>query len=64
LGSQVSAAILAGSVLAATHLPGEDGYTTAFLVSAGVALIAALAATLIPRTAESQSARRTVQVPA
>jgi MFS family permease len=64
LGAQVSAAILAGSVLAATHLPSDDGYTTAFLVSAGVALVAALTATMIPRTAESQSARRAVQVPA
>jgi EmrB/QacA subfamily drug resistance transporter len=50
LGSQVTAAILAGSVLASTHLPGNDGFTTAFLVSGGVALIAALAAAVIPRT--------------
>jgi EmrB/QacA subfamily drug resistance transporter len=48
LGSQVTAAILAGSVLGATHLPGDDGYTTAFLVSGAGALLAALAAALIP----------------
>jgi EmrB/QacA subfamily drug resistance transporter len=50
LGSQVSAAILAGSVVGATGLPSGDGYTTAFLVSGGVAFIAALAAMFIPRT--------------
>jgi EmrB/QacA subfamily drug resistance transporter len=48
LGSQVTAAILAGSVLGATHLPGDDGYTAAFLVSGAGALVAALAAALIP----------------
>jgi MFS family permease len=64
LGSQVTAAILAGSVLASTNLPGDDGYTTAFLVSGGVALVAAVAAATIPRTAQSQSSRRAVEVAA
>jgi EmrB/QacA subfamily drug resistance transporter len=61
LGSQVTAAILAGSVLASTGLPSDSGYTTAFLVSAGVALVAGLTAMAIPRTAHSQHATRTVQ---
>jgi EmrB/QacA subfamily drug resistance transporter len=64
LGSQVTAAILAGSVLASTNLPSDDGYTTAFLVNGGVALAAALTAAMIPRTAEAQSSRRAMEVPA
>ena len=47
LGSQVSAAVLAGSV-AAGGLPTDAGYTDAFLVGAGVALAAAVTAFLIP----------------
>jgi MFS family permease len=47
LGAQVSAAVLAGSVTAA-GLPTDAGYTDAFLVSAGVALVAAITAFLIP----------------
>ena len=39
LGSQISAAILAGSVVSGA--PTDAGYTAAFLVSAGVALAAA-----------------------
>jgi MFS family permease len=54
LGSQVTAAVLAGSVLASTQLPGDDGYTAAFLVSGAVALAAALFALLIPRTSHGQ----------
>jgi EmrB/QacA subfamily drug resistance transporter len=50
LGSQVTAAILAGSVVAATGLPSDDGFTTAWLLSGGIALLAALAALFIPRT--------------
>lgn len=61
LGSQITAAILAGSVLASTGLPSGDGYTTAFLVSAGVALVAGVTAMAVPRTAHSQHARRTMQ---
>jgi EmrB/QacA subfamily drug resistance transporter len=48
LGSQVTAAILAGSVLGATHLPSDGGYTAAFVVSGAGALVAAFAALLIP----------------
>src|SRR5918999_1301100 len=49
LGSRISAAILTGSVVAGSVLPSDDGYTTAFLVSAGVAVAAAIVAMLIPR---------------
>ena len=49
LGSQVAAAILTASAIGA--LPSDDGYTAAFLVSAGVATAAALVAVLIPRPA-------------
>jgi EmrB/QacA subfamily drug resistance transporter len=48
LGSQVTAAILAGSVLASTDLPSDAGYTAAYLVSGGIALAAVLAAVMIP----------------
>ena len=47
LGAQISAAVLAGSVVAG-GLPTNAGYTAAFLVSAGVALLAAVTAFLIP----------------
>jgi MFS family permease len=50
LGSQLTAAILAGSVLGSTGLPSDSGYTTAFVISGVVALIAAVAAVTIPRT--------------
>ena len=46
LGAQISAAVLAGSVVAG--LPTDSGYTDAFLVSAFVALAAAITAFLIP----------------
>jgi MFS family permease len=49
LGSQVTAAILAGSVLASTQLPSESGYTAAFLTSGAVAIVAALVGAVIPR---------------
>ena len=52
LGSQISAAILTGSVIAGTVLPSDDGYTTAFLVSAAIALVAALVALAIPRVGD------------
>jgi len=47
LGSQVSGAILAGSIIAGS--PSESGFETAFLVSAGVALVAAATAMFIPK---------------
>jgi EmrB/QacA subfamily drug resistance transporter len=49
IGSQVSAAILAGSAVAGSAVPTDDGFTAAFLVSAGVAAIAACIAVMIPR---------------
>ena len=39
IGSQVSAAILAGSAVAGSPSPTDDGFTAAFLVSAAVAAI-------------------------
>jgi EmrB/QacA subfamily drug resistance transporter len=54
LGSQISAAILVGSVVAGTALPDEGSYTTAFLVSAGVATAAAVVAILIPRVPDPE----------
>jgi hypothetical protein len=48
VGTQVSAAVLAGSAAAGSALPTDRGYTTAFLVSAGVALLAGLVALAIP----------------
>jgi hypothetical protein len=48
LGSQITAAILAGSVLAETGLPSDDGYAGAFFISGGIALAAAVAAVFIP----------------
>ena len=48
IGSQVSAAILAGSMTAGGY-PSESGFTAAFLVSAAVAGLAACIAVVIPR---------------
>jgi MFS family permease len=59
LGAQISAAVLAGSVVA-SGLPTDHGYRDAFLVSAGVALAAAITATLIP----SRRGRMAQSVPA
>jgi EmrB/QacA subfamily drug resistance transporter len=53
LGSQICAAILTGSVVAGTLLPSDDGYTTAFIVSAGIALVAAIVSSAIPRTGDA-----------
>jgi MFS family permease len=53
LGSQISAAILTGSVVAGTLLPSDAGYTTAFLVSSAIAVVAAIVSLAIPRTGDS-----------
>jgi MFS family permease len=47
LGSQVSGAVLAGSIVAGGH-PSEAGFRTAFLISAGIAVVAAATAMFIP----------------
>jgi MFS family permease len=64
LGSQVSAAILTASVVAGAVLPSSDAYTTAFLVSAGVAACAALLAVMIPRVTDPEPAPVVVARPA
>jgi EmrB/QacA subfamily drug resistance transporter len=53
LGSQVTAAIVAGSVVASTGLPSDDGFTTAYLACAGFAAVTAVVALLIPRAAHA-----------
>jgi hypothetical protein len=55
VGAQVSGAILAGSVVAGVETPGESGFTTAFAVAAGVAVMAAGLATFVPGRARSAS---------
>jgi EmrB/QacA subfamily drug resistance transporter len=57
LGSQISAAVLTGSVVAGAVLPSGDGYTTAFLISAAVATVAGLVALAIPRVREPAPVR-------
>ena len=66
LGTQVTAAIIAGTVAAGSPLPTEGGYVAAFVLCAAVAVLAGLAATLIPRAgahraraARARAARRT-----
>ena len=63
IGSQVTAAILAGAVLAGTGLPSESGFTAAYLACAGVAAVAAVLAAMIPRGAH-QALRARVSKPA
>jgi EmrB/QacA subfamily drug resistance transporter len=55
VGAQVSGTILAGSVLSGTGLPAESGFTTAFAVAAGVAVLGAGTALLVPRRTEAAS---------
>jgi EmrB/QacA subfamily drug resistance transporter len=57
IGSQVSAAVLAGSIVAGSPYPTEAGFTAAFLVSAAVAALAAVIAVLIPRGEHSVAGR-------
>src|SRR3954454_2202414 len=54
VGAQVSGAILAASVVAGAALPSESGFTTAFAVAAGVAVMAAGLATLVPGRARAE----------
>jgi MFS family permease len=48
IGAQVSGTILAGSVVAGSELPGESGFTTAFVVAAAVAVLGAGIALIVP----------------
>jgi hypothetical protein len=48
LGTQISAAVLAGSAAAGSALPTDGGYGSAFLISGGVALLAGVVALAIP----------------
>lgn len=48
LGSQVAAAVLAGTVITATGLPTDRAFDVAFLVGAGGAAIATVLALLVP----------------
>jgi MFS family permease len=48
IGAQVSGTILAGSVVAGSELPGESGFTTAFAVAAGVAVVGGGLAMFVP----------------
>jgi len=63
VGSQISAAILAGSVVAGSALPTEGGYTGAFLLCAGVTAIAALVAIMIPVSPQPAPVPATAPVP-
>jgi EmrB/QacA subfamily drug resistance transporter len=56
LGIQVSAAVLAGSVTAASAAPSEGGYSWAFALTAGVAAVAGLVALAIPVARPSRTA--------
>jgi EmrB/QacA subfamily drug resistance transporter len=48
LGAQIAASIVATHVVARTGLPGESGFTEAFVLSAGVLVLACMAALAIP----------------
>jgi EmrB/QacA subfamily drug resistance transporter len=48
LGAQISATIVSAHVLAGSHTPAESGYTTAFLLSSAVLLLAFGATLLVP----------------
>jgi EmrB/QacA subfamily drug resistance transporter len=55
LGSQVSGAVLAGSIIAG-GLPSEESFRLALLISAGVALVAAATSMFIPRVSGEHAA--------
>jgi EmrB/QacA subfamily drug resistance transporter len=48
IGAQVSGTILSSSAVAGSDLPGEGGFTTAFAVAAGVAVLGAGIALIVP----------------
>ncbi|HEY8583906.1 MAG TPA: MFS transporter [Capillimicrobium sp.] len=49
LGSQVTASVIAGSAVAGSVVPTDDGFVQAFFIASGVAVLAGIAAALIPR---------------
>jgi MFS family permease len=66
LGSQLSGTLLASSTLHATGLPGDSGYTNAFLLTGVIGLSTLVVAFVLParrrRTAPSESASATSRV--
>jgi hypothetical protein len=48
-GSAIATAILTGHLIEGTHIPTEQAYTTAFIVSTVAAFLAIAAALLVPR---------------
>ncbi|MDQ2622357.1 MAG: MFS transporter, partial [Actinomycetota bacterium] len=56
LGSQVTASILTGTIVAGALLPTDHGFKIAFLFSAGVSLLAAGLAMMIPRSGHQHAA--------
>jgi len=48
LGTQVIASLLASSVVAATALPSESGFTVSFAVASGLLVLSAAVALAIP----------------
>jgi EmrB/QacA subfamily drug resistance transporter len=66
LGTQITAAIIAGTVEPGSPLPTDAGYSAAFFVCSAVAIVAGIAATLIPKPPAAsvvapKSAPRTVE---
>jgi EmrB/QacA subfamily drug resistance transporter len=53
IGAQVAAAMLAGHVILGGRFPAESGFTEAFAMSAGVAVVALAATSIIPRPARA-----------
>jgi MFS family permease len=49
LGAQISASIVATHLISGSTLPAESGFTIAFVLSAGVLVLACVAALAIPR---------------
>jgi EmrB/QacA subfamily drug resistance transporter len=62
IGAQISGTILAGSVVAGSELPAENGFTVAFAVAAGVAATGALLAVLVPARRRAGSETSSVPV--
>jgi EmrB/QacA subfamily drug resistance transporter len=63
IGAQLGASVLAGSLLA-DGLPTEEAFTTAFAISAGSLVVAALASLLVPRQPRGAERWATAVAPA